>query len=132
MKTKLITVPSHLCEISKEFRFEAAHSLPFHKGKCFSQHGHSYFGKVSIFGETDNNGIVLDYYELNKIITTCVIDKYDHKDLNDIFENTTAENLAYIIFWNIQKQIEVLKTGILVNYVLIKETHSSEAIYYGK
>lgn len=131
MENTLIKVPIHECEISKEFRFESAHSLPFHKGKCAVYHGHSYYGKVCVIGNTNENGMVFDYYDLGQLLSTYIMDKYDHKDLNEIFENTTAENLAYIIFWDIQKAIDSVSKIIKVKYVLVKETNSSEAIYYG-
>ncbi|NES98612.1 MAG: 6-carboxytetrahydropterin synthase QueD, partial [Desertifilum sp. SIO1I2] len=34
--------------IYKEFRFEAAHHLPHHDGKCRRLHGHSWVGRVQV------------------------------------------------------------------------------------
>ncbi len=40
--------PAHQWTIYKEFRFEAAHRLPYHQGKCCRLHGHSWVGRVYI------------------------------------------------------------------------------------
>ena len=37
-------------QIRKRFRFEAAHTLPFHPGKCARMHGHSYRLEVAVSG----------------------------------------------------------------------------------
>jgi 6-pyruvoyltetrahydropterin/6-carboxytetrahydropterin synthase len=38
--------------LAKEFRFEAAHQLPYHDGKCARLHGHSWHGVVYVAGDT--------------------------------------------------------------------------------
>ena len=40
----------HPLQIRKHFRFEAAHALPFHPGKCARMHGHSYRLEVAVRG----------------------------------------------------------------------------------
>ena len=64
-------------KIAKEFTWEMGHRLTFHKGKCKNLHGHSYKCMVELTGEPDQNGMVLDYYDVKKIIEP-LIDEMDH------------------------------------------------------
>jgi len=64
-------------KIAKEYRWEMGHRLPFHKGLCRNIHGHSYRMVVEITGSIDKYGMVIDFFDLNKIIKP-IIDKYDH------------------------------------------------------
>lgn len=53
------------------------HRLPFHKGLCKNVHGHSYKMVVEITGEINESGMIIDFYDLNRIIDP-IIEKYDH------------------------------------------------------
>ncbi|MFI5236699.1 MAG: 6-pyruvoyl trahydropterin synthase family protein [Ignavibacteriales bacterium] len=64
-------------KIAKEFRWEMGHRLPEHFGLCKNIHGHSYKMIVEFDGELDKNGMVMDYYDVEKIINP-VIEKLDH------------------------------------------------------
>ncbi|MEW5843663.1 MAG: 6-carboxytetrahydropterin synthase [Bacteroidota bacterium] len=64
-------------KIAKEFTWEMGHRLTFHKGKCKNLHGHSYKCMVELTGDPDQNGMVLDYYDVKKIIEP-LIDEIDH------------------------------------------------------
>jgi 6-pyruvoyltetrahydropterin/6-carboxytetrahydropterin synthase len=64
-------------KIAKEFRWEMGHRLPEHFGLCKNIHGHSYKMIVEFEGELDKNQIVIDYYDVEKIINP-VIEKLDH------------------------------------------------------
>jgi 6-pyruvoyltetrahydropterin/6-carboxytetrahydropterin synthase len=64
-------------KIAKEFRWEMGHRLPFHKGLCNNFHGHSYKMVVEVEGEPAKNGMIIDFYDLGKIIKP-IIGKYDH------------------------------------------------------
>lgn len=64
-------------KIAKEYRWEMGHRLPFHKGLCRNIHGHSYKMIVEITGSLNKHGMVIDFFDLNKIIRP-IIDKYDH------------------------------------------------------
>jgi 6-pyruvoyltetrahydropterin/6-carboxytetrahydropterin synthase len=64
-------------KIAKEFRWEMGHRLPFHEGLCKNIHGHSYKMIVEITGSMDENGMIIDFFDLGKIINP-IIEKYDH------------------------------------------------------
>ena len=64
-------------KIAKEFRWEMGHRLPEHFGLCKNIHGHSYKMLVEFEGELDKNGMIIDYYDVEKIINP-IIEKLDH------------------------------------------------------
>lgn len=92
-------------KICKEYHFEAAHSLPGHKGKCGNPHGHSYRLEVEVEALTlmpigpSDGGMVIDFYDLDTIVET-LLEKLDHTDLNVLalslfgVARTTAELLC--------------------------------------
>lgn len=63
--------------VSKKFSFSAAHRLEGHP-KCGRMHGHNYVVEVLIEGTETNNGMVIDFAELDKITTLAVTGRVDH------------------------------------------------------
>jgi 6-pyruvoyltetrahydropterin/6-carboxytetrahydropterin synthase len=86
------------CRVTRSFSFEAAHELPWHAGKCKRLHGHSYRAEVTVEGPLDDNGVVLDFDDVKRVVQTEVVDRYDHQYLNDLLPNPTAELLAQDIW----------------------------------
>ena len=85
--------------IGKEWLFEAAHHLPYVPDghKCKRPHGHSYRLTISFEGIVDERaGWFLDYGAL-KPIGEWVKHTLDHRNLNDLIENPTAENLCLYV-----------------------------------
>lgn len=64
-------------KIAKEFRWEMGHRLSEHFGLCKNIHGHSYKMLVEFDGEINEHGMIIDYYDVEKIINP-VIEKLDH------------------------------------------------------
>jgi len=65
-------------KVGKEFTFDCAHRLPFHKGQCKNLHGHTY--KVIVEVEQPDNEvqrILIDFGDLKKEVKA-VLDLYDH------------------------------------------------------
>jgi 6-pyruvoyltetrahydropterin/6-carboxytetrahydropterin synthase len=78
-----------------EFSFGAAHRLPRYDGPCFRTHGHNYRFFVALEGEVDpRSGMIADFGEVKRIVQEQVLARVDHRDLNDVLENPTAENIA--------------------------------------
>ena len=71
-------------KIAKEFRWEMGHRLKFHQGKCINLHGHSYKLMVEFTGDIDDNGMVMDYYDVKEIVAP-LVDDLDHGFL--VYEN---------------------------------------------
>lgn len=91
-------------EIGKQFKFESAHQLVHHDGKCARPHGHSYTfelivegGGVHLYGP--KAGMVDDYSLLSEV-GDWICDQLDHRDLNEVFDSdtTTAEEMSRLIF----------------------------------
>jgi 6-pyruvoyltetrahydropterin/6-carboxytetrahydropterin synthase len=64
-------------KIAKEFHWEMGHRLPEHFGFCKNIHGHSYKMIIEFEGELDEQGMVIDFYDVEKIIAP-IIDELDH------------------------------------------------------
>ena len=103
-------------------------------GKCNNLHGHNYYLEVMLCGKPDEKtGYVFDLKILSKIITKEIIDKVDHKYLNDteLFKGIipTTENMA-IVFWNILCPKLKTKNAKLYSIKLF-ETEKNFIIYTG-
>src|SRR5690606_1513718 len=64
-------------KIAKEFHWEMGHRLPEHFGKCKNIHGHSYKMIIEIDGDVEDSGMVMDYYDLKKVILP-IVEELDH------------------------------------------------------
>ncbi|HTU82518.1 MAG TPA: 6-carboxytetrahydropterin synthase QueD [Candidatus Acidoferrales bacterium] len=99
-------------QIRKHFRFEAAHVLPYHTGKCSRMHGHSYRLEVAVRGPLQNDGpargMILDFDELERVVRAHAVDALDHRTLNDALDNPTAER---IVAW-IWERLEPVLPGL--------------------
>ncbi|KUG26756.1 queuosine biosynthesis qued, ptps-i [hydrocarbon metagenome] len=110
-------------KISKEFKWEMGHRLPFHSGKCKNIHGHTYKMRVEIEGDLDENGMVIDYYDVSEIISP-MVEELDHsfmvketdKEIIDFLDKlnskkvvvpfeTTAENITLHLLEKIKERI---------------------------
>jgi len=98
-------------KVCKIFTFDAAHDLPFHEGKCKELHGHTYKLEVIVHGEVNKEtGMVIDFGVLKKEVNMFVIDTFDHKYLNDIIPNPTAENLIlgiHTVLYNVLRREKI-------------------------
>ena len=87
--------------ITKEFHFEASHSLPsLPEGhKCRRNHGHSYRVIVELASDAlDQHGFVIDYGDLRSI-SNDIDHRLDHQNLNEVFDGpTSAERIALECF----------------------------------
>lgn len=111
--------------------FSAAHYLREYQGGCENLHGHNWQVEVELLSrELDNKGMVIDFKELKSVLSG-VLDKLDHKCLNDIeyfkTHNTTSENIARYIQQELSAGLKKKKEVKLNVYVW--ETDSSQAAY---
>lgn len=83
--------------VSKEFHFDAAHSLPHlpESHKCSRLHGHTYKVVPHFRGDlSDSKCWVVDYADISAAMKP-LLERLDHRNLNDvIMATTTAENVA--------------------------------------
>lgn len=117
--------------IYKEFRFEAAHKLPHHDGKCCRLHGHSWIGRVYVKGDQliatgAKQGMIIDFGDIEKYLQPLLDNFLDHYYLNETtgLENPTSEAIAKWIF------AKLTKAGLPgLDSVEIRETCTSGCRY---
>jgi 6-pyruvoyltetrahydropterin/6-carboxytetrahydropterin synthase len=77
MTIQIFKIKRTIMKIAKEFRWEMGHRLPDHFGQCKNIHGHSYKMLVEFDGELNKDEMIIDYYNVEKIINP-IIEKLDH------------------------------------------------------
>jgi 6-pyruvoyltetrahydropterin/6-carboxytetrahydropterin synthase len=104
-------------QIRKHFRFEAAHVLPYHPGKCARLHGHSYRLEVAVRGplqaEGPARGMIEDFDVIKRIVREYVVDVLDHQNLSDMIENPTAEHISVWIWRRLHERLPGLDEIVL-------------------
>ncbi|MDR0952848.1 MAG: 6-carboxytetrahydropterin synthase [Elusimicrobiota bacterium] len=80
-------------------KFSSAHRLPNYNGECAALHGHTWQVVFEIEGDIQPSGMVADFKALKKLLDDNLP---DHKYLNDLIENPTAENLCGYLFDKIE------------------------------
>ncbi len=119
-------------KIAKEFRWEMGHRLPEHFGLCKNIHGHSYKMIVEFEGELNKDQMVIDYYDVEKIINP-IINQLDHafmvnKDDKVVLEFLEKMNSKKVVVdfdataENICKYLlnEISKSSLPDNVTLVK------------
>ena len=106
--------------VSRVFSFEAAHQLEWHSGACKNLHGHSYRLEVTVAGGVDDNGIVIDFADLQRVVEAEVIDRFDPTYLTDLLPTPTAELIATDI-WR-----RLAGAGLAVSRIVLWETENSK------
>jgi len=119
--------------IKKSFRFEAAHRLPHHEGKCQRLHGHSFVGTVYLRGEDlqrtgPDCNMLVDFGDVGAAVAVMSASFLDHHYLNESLaeESPTAE---FIARWCFERLTRDTRFGQLVHAVEIAETCTASAIY---
>ena len=139
--------------ITKEFKFEMAHSLMGYDGPCKNIHGHSYSLNVTVAGNPiieDSHpklGMVMDFGDLKKIVREAVIDEFDHalvlnQKMPVILIDELKENFEKIILLDYQPTSELmvidfaerintlLPSRIELKYLMLRETVTSYAEWF--
>ena len=115
--------------ITKIFEFAAAHHLPYHRGLCKNPHGHNFKLEITVSGEVQKEGpergMIMDFGNLKEAVGWALLD-YDHCNLNDKFDNPTAEIMVRALARYIQNifYVRKLKTIKIVK-VRLWETSTS-------
>lgn len=111
----------------RNFRFEAAHKLPYVKKehKCYFLHGHSFLVRIYVKGKiNEETGMVIDYDEIDNAFKPIRL-QLNHSYLNVIkgLENPTVEILSRWIWTKLKPRLNALYL------VKINETFESGCIY---
>ena len=117
-------------QLTKSFRFEAAHRLPNtpEGHKCRRLHGHSFKVTVEVEGPVDpDTGWLIDFSEIKEAWKP-LHDELDHYFLNEIegLENPTSEILSRWIWVRLEKTLDCLSA------VTVHETCTSACTSRGE
>lgn len=121
----------HILEVTTDFA--ASHIIEGHQGKCARLHGHNWKVAIQVQCEKLNDiGIGLDFTDLKGAMNAVVMDRLDHRHLNDIppFDklNPTAEIVSKYIFEEVAK---LLPENAKLTEVSLWETDRCRTIYRG-
>ena len=108
-------------KVAKEFKWEMGHRLPEHFGNCKNIHGHSYKMIAEFEGRLNENDMIIDFYDIDRIIKP-LVEKLDHafmvnKNDTEVIEfldrlkskklvvdfNSTVENICKFVLDEIKK-----------------------------
>lgn len=116
-------------KLSKTFRFESAHRLPNHQGKCQRLHGHDWKLRVilespSLIESGSSTGMVMDFYDMKQAVQP-MLEELDHHFINEVggLENPTSEVLARWIFDRLAPTIPTLAA------IIVDETDGASCEY---
>ncbi len=98
--------------LTREFKFDAAHNLVGYDGKCAQIHGHTYTLMVTVEGEPDNTGMLIDFFYMKKIVEETVLSRVDHTYLNDLYDQPTVENVAKDMFARLDEAFKKTKVTL--------------------
>jgi 6-pyruvoyltetrahydropterin/6-carboxytetrahydropterin synthase len=120
-------------EVSVDAAFAAAHRLRGYQGKCEELHGHNYRVRLVVAGEQlDQIGLLQDFTVLKRVLRG-IVDKLDHKYLNELppFDsmNPSAENLARFIHDETARQLDGQMGEASLASVTVWETDTASATY---
>lgn len=119
-------------ELKVVTRFAAAHQLAMVTEKCENLHGHNWRVELFVAGPgLTSAGVLIDFGELKKHLAE-IIDKLDHKFLNDLDffkeKNPSSENIAFFIARQMQERLP--DPGVQVSRVTVWESEDACATYY--
>jgi|CXWL01.1.fsa_nt_gi 6-pyruvoyltetrahydropterin/6-carboxytetrahydropterin synthase len=104
-----------MLQLTKIFRFEMAHAIFGYAGACKNIHGHSYELHVTVFpDEVDKDyipapGFILDFKELKKLVTSSVIETFDHKlvlSRDYLAKNPPIHEQENLVIWEAEPTAE--------------------------
>ena len=141
--------------ITKEFKFETAHSLPGYDGLCKNIHGHSYELLVTVAGypiqekEHPKRGMVMDFGDLKKIVRKLIVEPFDHSlvlrsDVSKTLVDELKKNYEKVILLPYQPTSEMmlndfaqriqveLPENVSLKYLMLRETVTSYAEWFAE
>jgi len=118
-------------ELTREFRFEAAHRLPMvpPDHQCSRMHGHSFRIEIALAGELDERmGWLVDFDQVAAVVDPLIDRELDHRTLNDVpgLENPTSELLCAWLWKRLAPQLPGLAA------ITVHETCTARCTYRGE
>ena len=117
--------------VTIQTHFSAAHYLRNYHGRCENLHGHNWKIEVTASSDKlDEAGIALDFSILKKK-TKAILQKLDHRHLNDIAPftetNPSSENIALFLFNLLSEDLNDFP--VTLTRVTVWESENSKASY---
>jgi 6-pyruvoyltetrahydropterin/6-carboxytetrahydropterin synthase len=113
--------------LTKIFTFDSAHHLENYDGVCRNIHGHTYKLEVSVSGEIKQDGMIIDFHKLNDIVKNKILNRIDHRYLNEVFDfSPTCENIACWLWSEIEREIS--SSGCTLKKIVLWETPTSYVV----
>lgn len=106
-------------------KFDAAHFLPYHEGKCSQIHGHTWKVEVEIRAKELTDGMVVDFVNVKGLLDEILP---DHQHLNNVINNPTAERLARYLYRRLREDIHDM--GAHLDTVTVWESDDCGATYW--
>ena len=137
-------------EIILTHRFNMGHTLHRHPGACARLHGHNYRLELTVASDAglDNQGMVMDFGELRRIVRGVVDERYDHQFLIEMGDPRlthsglteddglvvcdrppTAENLAGYLAGHLSPAIAAARWGLRLTRLVLWETDDCAAVW---
>lgn len=121
-------------ELKVVTRFAAAHQLTMVGSKCENMHGHNWKVEVYVTGDKlGAGGVLIDFGEIKTHLAD-VINKLDHKFLNELDYipdgKPSSENIAYFVATELQAKID--DSSVHVSRVTAWESDDACATYIVK
>lgn len=115
--------------VGKVFHIDAAHWLPKYEGKCQRLHGHTWHIIVEMCGEpNEKSGMVIDLHAMKELVDP-LLERFDHRAVNDLVSMPTCENLAKYIYDELAHLITPL--DVSMESVTVQEGEGGYAKYSG-
>lgn len=91
--------------VTRRLKFDAAHRISGHPGKCDRLHGHTYLVDVEVMGDRlDHLGILVDFGTIKEVGEGILP---DHQYLNEVLPDvpSSAEGLSRYLYERFKSQI---------------------------
>jgi len=115
---------------TKRIEIAGLHQLDLpYKSPCTRQHGHNWIIEVEVCAEELNEeGMVIDFTHISEIVN-----RLDHRNLNNFIKQPTAENIAKWIRDEIEKELDIHRdedsNRSWVSKVTVQESEGNVACY---
>lgn len=117
--------------VTKKFTFSAAHQLYSANKHKDQLHGHNYTVNVTVKGNLNSDGFLIDFDKLESLLYTHVIYKLDHSVLNDHLKplNPTVEVLTLYLYNEIETCLRICECteNLRISDITVFETDSFSA-----
>ena len=104
-----------MLSLTKIVHFEMAHAIHGYPGNCKNIHGHSYELHVTVCREDNSEdyieapGFLIDFKDLKQLVSTTVIDAFDHKIIlssNYLKDYPELSRLQNLVTWEREPSAE--------------------------